>query len=134
MLKTNTVTRHLFLVSYGAECYRHSSWIFVTNVEKFIQECSNMRKISIFFNFFLVIKSWGCALYTCAPYTRDYTVIFIFQCIHNMLSGENQTDGNTLERFLTPYQYSTLPLMREMLFITTNKHKPSGTKVNQRKL
>ena len=26
-----------------------------------------------------------------------------------MLSGGNQTDGNTLERFLTPYQYSTLP-------------------------
>ena len=29
-----------------------------------------------------------------------------------MLSGGNQTDGNTLERFLTPYQYSTLPLIR----------------------
>ena len=28
-----------------------------------------------------------------------------------MFSGGNQTDGNTLERFLTPYQYSTLPLM-----------------------
>ena len=32
-------------------------------------------------------------------------------CIHNMLSGGNQTDGNSLERFLTPYQYSRLPLM-----------------------
>ena len=27
-------------------------------------------------------------------------------CIHNVLSGENQTVGNTVERFLTPYQYS----------------------------
>ena len=29
-----------------------------------------------------------------------------------MLSGGNQTDGNTLERFLTPYQYSRLPLLK----------------------
>ena len=28
-----------------------------------------------------------------------------------MLSGGNQTDGNILERFLTPYQYSILPLI-----------------------
>ena len=28
-----------------------------------------------------------------------------------MLSGENQTDGNSLERFLTPYQCSRLPLI-----------------------
>ena len=27
-----------------------------------------------------------------------------------MFSGGNQTNGNTLERFLTPYQYSRLPL------------------------
>ena len=31
-------------------------------------------------------------------------------CIHNMLSGGNQTNGNSLERFLTPYQHSRLPL------------------------
>ena len=33
-----------------------------------------------------------------------------------MLSGGNQTDGNSLERFLTPYQscqYSRLPLKSE---------------------
>ena len=27
-----------------------------------------------------------------------------------MISGGNQTDGNSLERFLTPYQNSRLPL------------------------
>ena len=32
-----------------------------------------------------------------------------------MLSGGNQTDGNTLKRFLTPYQYSRLPLMQLLL-------------------
>ena len=31
-------------------------------------------------------------------------------CIHNLLFGGNQTDGNSFERFLTPYQYSRLPL------------------------
>ena len=34
--------------------------------------------------------------------------------MHVMLLGGNQTDRNTLKRFLTPYQYSTvstLPLM-----------------------
>ena len=31
-------------------------------------------------------------------------------CIHNMLSDGNQTDGNTLERFQTPYQNSRLSL------------------------
>ena len=30
--------------------------------------------------------------------------------VHNMLSGGYQTDGNALEIFLTPYQYSRLPL------------------------
>ena len=34
-----------------------------------------------------------------------------------MLSGVNKTDGNTLERFLTPYQYSTLPLMETKLML-----------------
>ena len=28
-----------------------------------------------------------------------------------MLLGGNQTGGNSLERFLTPYQYSRLPLI-----------------------
>ena len=34
-----------------------------------------------------------------------------------MLSGGNQTDGNTLERFLTPYQNSTLPLNDTIIHI-----------------
>ena len=58
-------------MSYGAECYRHSSWIFVTNVEKFIQECSNMRKISIFF-FFSYQKLGVRLIHVCAVYTRLY--------------------------------------------------------------
>ena len=33
-----------------------------------------------------------------------------------MLSGGNQTDGNSLERFPTPYQYSRLPLTPQLLF------------------
>ena len=48
--------------------------------------------------------------------TSNSTILSTFQVnnlhvtMHNMLSGGNQTDGNTLETFLTPYQYSTLPL------------------------
>ena len=30
--------------------------------------------------------------------------------LHNMLSGGNPTDGNSVKRFLTPYQHSRLPL------------------------
>ena len=32
-----------------------------------------------------------------------------------MLFGRNQTDWNSFERFLTPYQYSRLPLMSLIL-------------------
>ena len=34
-----------------------------------------------------------------------------------MLSGGNQTYGNSLERFLTPYQHSRLPLINQNCFL-----------------
>ena len=35
-----------------------------------------------------------------------------------MLSGGNQKDENSLKRFLTPYQYSTLPLSIKHLHLS----------------
>ena len=73
-------------MSYGAECYCHSSWIFVTNVEKFIQECSNMRKISIFFFFFSYQKLGVRLIHVCAVYTRLYGNENIRKCTFLVLS------------------------------------------------
>ena len=46
-------------------------------------------------------------------------LIFMSLCINNMLSGGNQTDGNSLERFLIPYiymyQHSRLPITQGLL-------------------
>ena len=60
------------LASYGAECYCHSSWIFVTNVEKFIHEkiAATWEKSakSVHFFFFFLNQNLGCALYSSAPY------------------------------------------------------------------
>ena len=43
-----------------------------------------------------------------------------------MLSGGNRTDGNTLEKFLNPYQYSRLPLTFDFLFHTVYSDEHDG--------
>ena len=42
-----------------------------------------------------------------------------------MLSGGNQTDGNSLKIFLTPFQHFSLPLSIHSLLHVSIKNKPS---------
>ena len=42
--------------------------------------------------------------------------------VHNLLSDGNQTDGNTLERFRTPYQNSRLPLRLQLKLLLQKWH------------
>ena len=77
-LKTNT--QHLFLPSYGAEYSRHSSWIIVPNVEKFIhKKNAATREKSAFFYFFIFFsyQKSGCALYSSAPYIYEIIRYFL---------------------------------------------------------
>ena len=87
-------------------CYRESTYCKSTDTERHMWDSINCT----------ISAEWQTQIYA-HVWTSNFTntkhfrwIIFMSLCIH-MLSDGNQTDWNSLERFLIPYQYSRLPLI-----------------------
>ena len=86
-------------------CYRESTCCQSTYKERHVWDSINCA----IFAEWRTQKLWSCFNFKLYKYKSHFRlIIFMSLCIHNMLSGGNQTDGNTLEIFLTPYQNSRL--------------------------